>query len=73
MTKVRLYRTKCIGCNYCVELAPAYWEMNESDGKVDLLNSDEQNSVFEVIITSDDIDIMNDCVSVCPTKAIRVE
>ena len=73
MTKVRLYRTKCIGCNYCVELAPAYWEMNESDGKVDLLNSDGQNSVFEVIITSDDIDIMNDCVSVCPTKAIRVE
>lgn len=73
MTKVRLYRTKCIGCNYCVELAPAYWEMNESDGKVDLLNSDEQNHVFEVIITSDDINIMIDCVGVCPTKAIRVE
>jgi len=26
-------RAKCIGCNYCVELAPQRWRMSKKDGK----------------------------------------
>jgi len=39
MVIVTLQRDKCIGCNYCVEMAPALFQMSKKDGKSVLLKS----------------------------------
>lgn len=39
MLIVTLQRDKCIGCNYCVEMAPAQFQMSKKDGKSVLLKS----------------------------------
>ena len=33
MIKIVQLRHKCIGCNACVEAAPAHWIMSKKDGK----------------------------------------
>jgi len=46
MVVVTLQRNKCIGCNYCVELAPAHFQMSKKDGKSVLLRSEEKKGFF---------------------------
>ena len=48
MIVVTLQRKKCIGCNYCVELAPAQFQMSKKDGKAVLLKSTEKKGFFTV-------------------------
>ena len=42
MVVVTLQRKKCIGCNYCVELAPMHFQMARNDGKSVLLHATEK-------------------------------
>jgi ferredoxin len=46
MVVVTLQRKKCIGCNYCVELAPRQFQMSKKDGKSVLLQSTEKKGFF---------------------------
>lgn len=39
-------RNRCIGCNYCFELAREQWRMSKKDGKSVLLNAKEKNGFF---------------------------
>ncbi|MFY7758907.1 ferredoxin [Flavobacterium stagni] len=39
MVIITLQRDKCIGCNYCVEMAPTLFQMSKKDGKSVLLKS----------------------------------
>jgi ferredoxin len=73
MVVVTLQRKKCIGCNYCVELAPSQFQMSRKDGKAVLLHSIEKKGFFT--IKSPDESILNDCdqaSKACPTKIISV-
>ena len=46
MVIVTLQREKCIGCNYCVEMAPEQFQMSKKDGKSVLLRSTEKKRFF---------------------------
>ena len=46
MVVVTLQRDKCIGCNYCVEMAPAQFQMSKKDGKSVLLKSTNAKGFF---------------------------
>jgi ferredoxin len=48
MFRVILQRNKCIGCNYCSELAPEYFRMSKKDGKSVLLHSIDKNGFFDL-------------------------
>ncbi len=39
MIQITYQRGKCIGCNYCIELAPERWRMNKKDGRSLLLGA----------------------------------
>ncbi len=39
MIQITYQRGKCIGCNYCIELAPERWKMNKKDGRSLLLGA----------------------------------
>lgn len=46
MVIVTLQRNKCIGCNYCVEMAPNQFQMSKKDGKSVLLHANEKKGFF---------------------------
>ena len=74
MIVVTLQRKKCIGCNYCVERAPAQFQMSKRDGKAVLLHAIEKKGFFT--IKSPDHGILDSCEKAkeaCPTKIISVK
>ena len=74
MVVVTLQRKKCIGCNYCVELAPNQFQMSKKDGKTVLLRSDNKKG-FHTIKSNDHL-IFDDCdkaAKACPVKIISVK
>lgn len=73
MVVITLQRDKCIGCNYCVELAPAHFQMSKKDGKSVLLHSKEKKG-FYTHKTTDEF-FFEDCdkaAKTCPVKIIKV-
>lgn len=73
MVVVTLQRKKCIGCNYCVEMAPSQFQMSRKDGKAVLLHSTEKKGFYT--IKSPDESILDSCDMAsksCPTKIISV-
>lgn len=74
MVIVTLQRAKCIGCNYCVEMAPAQFQMSKKDGKSVLLQSQNAKGFFT--LKSHDPAIFESCelaVKACPVKIISVK
>ncbi len=74
MVVITLQRKKCIGCNYCVELAPKQYQMSKKDGKSVLLHSTEKKGFFT--LKSPDETIYNANIKAkeaCPVKIISVK
>lgn len=74
MVVVTLQRDKCIGCNYCVELAPAEFQMSKKDGKSVLLHAVDKKG-FHTLKSFDD-SIYDACVNAqkaCPVKIISTK
>ncbi|WP_299106192.1 ferredoxin [uncultured Tenacibaculum sp.] len=74
MVIITLQRNKCIGCNYCVELAPAQFQMSKKDGKSVLLHSTEKKGFFTIKSPDDSIfESSNEAKKACPVKIIEVK
>lgn len=69
---VTLQRDKCIGCNYCHELAPDHFVMSKKDGKTNLLKSYEKKGFFSKILLNFDFDFFQKVVEVCPVRIIKI-
>jgi ferredoxin len=74
MVVVTLQRAKCIGCNYCVEMAPKNFRISKKDGKSVLLNSVEKKGFFTLKSPDDSILEANILAKdACPVKIISVK
>ncbi|NQW37232.1 MAG: ferredoxin [Flavobacteriales bacterium] len=74
MVIISLQRKKCIGCNYCVELAPKEFRMSKKDGKAVLLKSLDKKGFFT--LKSPDHSIYEEvkkASEACPAKIIDVK
>jgi len=74
MVVITLQRNKCIGCNYCVELASSQFQMSKKDGKAVLLHAKEKKGFFT--LKSLDENILDDCEKAskaCPANIISVK
>ncbi|WP_459211118.1 ferredoxin [Aquimarina rhabdastrellae] len=74
MVVVTLQRNKCIGCNYCVELAPEHFRMSKKDGKSVLLHAVEKKGFYT--LKSPDNAIYEECdqaAKACPVKIITTK
>ncbi|NHM07842.1 ferredoxin [Flavobacterium sp. CYK-4] len=74
MVVVTLQRAKCIGCNYCVEMAPGQFQMSKKDGKTVLLHAQDAKGFFT--LKSADHSIAEFCelaAKACPVKIISVK
>lgn len=66
-------RSRCIGCNSCVCIAPQTWTMDEVEGKV-VLNESVKKGDFYVseIFESDEV-ANRDAAQACPMGIIKIE
>ena len=74
MVIITLQRNKCIGCNYCYELAPERFRMSKKDGKSVLLKSVEKKGFFT--LKDPDHTIFDSCgraAKACPVNIISVK
>lgn len=74
MLIITLQRNKCIGCNYCVELAPELFQMSRKDGKSVLLRATD-NKGFHTLKSADHslLDPAEAAALACPVKIISVK
>jgi len=73
MIIITLQRKKCIGCNYCVEVAPEYFRMSKKDGKSNLLKSYERKGFFTVKEPNmSALESLEKAAEMCPVKIIDV-
>ena len=74
MIVIILQRNKCIGCNYCVEVAPAQFQMSKKDGKSVLLHATEKKGFFTIKTHDDTIFKTSlEAKKACPVKIIEVK
>ncbi len=66
-------REKCIGCNYCVELAYDRWRMSKKDGKVTLLGGENRKGFYTVKVGDEEFDENQRAAEACPVKIIKVK
>lgn len=72
MVKIVHYRNRCIGCNSCVEIAPAFWKMDDGDGKSSLKGSVKKKEVEILEITHADVEENEMAAKDCPVNIIHV-
>ena len=73
MIIVTLQRKKCIGCNYCEELAKDFFRMSKKDGKTVLINSVDKKGFFTLRIKDNSYyENLKKASEVCPVKIISV-
>jgi len=74
MVIITLQRKKCIGCNYCVELAPNQFQMSKKDGKSVLLKSQDKKGFFTLKTNDEGVLEASQKASIaCPVKIISVK
>ena len=74
MVIITLQRDKCIGCNYCEELAPEKFRMSKKDGKSVLLKAIDKKGFHT--LKEPDHNHFDDCeraAKACPVKIISVK
>ncbi len=73
MIRIIHQRDKCIGCNYCVELAYDRWRMSKKDGKCTLLEGVNKKGFFTAVVGDDEYQANMNAARACPVKIIKVE
>ncbi|HFB99892.1 MAG TPA: ferredoxin [Phaeodactylibacter sp.] len=73
MIVVSQNRKKCIGCNYCVELAQQYWRMSKRDGKSVLLHATEKKGIHTVRLENEAFDANEAAAIACPVNIIKIK
>ena len=66
-------REKCIGCNYCVELAYNHWRMSKKDGKATLLGGENKKGFHTLRTDNAEFDDNKRAADTCPVKIINVK
>lgn len=66
-------RDKCIGCNYCVELAYDQWRMSKKDGKATLLGAINKRGFHTARVDNADYDANVKAAEACPVNIIKVK
>lgn len=73
MVIITLQREKCIGCNYCVELAEDRWRMSKKDGKSNLIGSENRKGFYTVKVGDEEFDENLRAAEACPVSIIKVK
>ncbi len=73
--KVTLDRENCIGSVACVTILPEFWKFNETEGKIDLVNSkkiNENEYILELDVNEEELKKHLEAARSCPVNVIHV-
>jgi ferredoxin len=73
MIVIQHQRDKCIGCNYCVELAYERWRMSKKDGKSVLIGGKDKKGFFTIKVGDEEYDDNLKAAKACPVNIIQVK
>ena len=73
MVVITHHREKCIGCNYCVELAYSRWRMSKKDGKVTLIEGVNKKGFYTVRVDDSEYIENVKAANACPVNVIVVK
>jgi len=73
MIRIIHQRDKCIGCNYCVEIAYERWRMSKKDGKCTLIEGKNNKGFYTAVVGDDEYLVNVNAAKACPVKIIKVE
>ena len=73
MIVVSQNRKKCIGCNYCVELAQEFWRMSKRDGKSVLIGASEKKGMYTVKLENESYGANEAAAKACPVNIIKMK
>lgn len=65
-------RERCIGCNYCVELAFEQWRMSKKDGKSTLIGAIDKKGFYTLKVDDIFYDSNKKAAEACPVNIIKV-
>lgn len=66
-------REKCIGCNYCVELAYSRWRMSKKDGLATLIGGENKKGFYTVRTDDEEYEENKRAGDACPVNIIKVK
>lgn len=72
MVRITHYRSKCIGCNACVEANPERWRMSRKDGKSLLAGAKEKKKIYHLIVPDFEFETNLIAAVNCPVKIIKI-
>lgn len=72
MVKIFQQRSKCIGCNACVEENKNRWRMSRKDGKCTLVGAVDKKGIFRVEVADEEYESAIKAAEKCPVKIIQV-
>jgi len=73
MVIITQQRYKCIGCNYCVELAFERWRMSKKDGKCTLIGGVNRKGFYTVKVGDEEFEENVRAAQACPVNIIHVK
>ncbi len=73
MVRIFHHRSKCIGCNACVEADKNRWRMSRKDGKCTLVGGVEKKGIFRLDVLDDEFKSALNAAKNCPVKIIHIE
>jgi ferredoxin len=73
MIRITHFRSKCIGCNACAEVAPHRWRVSTRDGKSVLIGGKEKKGIITALVPDDELGDLRVASRMCPTNIIKVE
>jgi ferredoxin len=73
MIQIIHQRSKCIGCNACIEAAFYRWRISRKDGKSTLIGGKEKKGFYQIVVGEDELDDNIRAAKHCPVNIIKVE
>ncbi|PID58186.1 MAG: ferredoxin [Ignavibacteriae bacterium] len=71
MISITYFRSKCIGCNGCVEADPNRWRVSKKDGKSNLIDGKEKKGIYTAKVGYDELENLEAASKNCPAKIIK--
>jgi ferredoxin len=72
MIRIVQQRTRCIGCNACVEAAESRWRLSRKDGRSTLIGGVLKGQFYSVLVGEDEYSDNMKAAKHCPVNIITI-
>lgn len=71
MIKIEHHSEECIGCHYCVDILPTYYQMDYNEGRAVLIGAN--GNPPSLLLPDTELNVFRHASLVCPTAVIQIK